>query len=259
MVLWSSFEHHLTADRVIGTAGDYFAALLEANGIAWAAVTDPGQRQHLVLQVLAQVPVLWIWDNIEPVTGFPVGTPSDWTRAEQDELMDLLRDLAQNTRCKVLLTSRRDEHNWLGDLPSRVQLPAMPMRESLQLAAALAARHGHTLDGVDWRPLLRYAVGNPLTISVLVGQALRENLTTTQAIETSSPGCERGEASSKRGRTRRWAAPGPWPPLSAMGSPRRSPTPSAPSSRCCTCSATPSTSTPCTHGRPGDRRGGCGP
>ncbi len=33
-VLWSSFEHHLTADRVIGTAGDYFAALLEANGIA---------------------------------------------------------------------------------------------------------------------------------------------------------------------------------------------------------------------------------
>ena len=116
-MLWSSFEHHLTADRVIGTAGDHFAALLEANGIAWQAVTDPGQRRDLVLQVLAQVPVLWVWDNVEPVTGFPAGTPSAWTPAEQDDLADLLRDLAQQTRCKVLLTSRRDERAWLGDLP----------------------------------------------------------------------------------------------------------------------------------------------
>ena len=79
-MLWSSFEHHLTADRVIGTAGDYFAGLLEANGIAWAAVTDPAQRRDLVLQVLAQVPVLWVWDNVEPVTGFPASTPSDWSQ-----------------------------------------------------------------------------------------------------------------------------------------------------------------------------------
>ncbi len=169
-VLWSSFEHHLTADRVIGAAGDYFAGLLEASGIPWAAVTDPAQRRDLVMQVLAQVPVLWVWDNVEPVTGFPEGTASDWTRAEQDELAALLRDLAQTTRCKVLLTSRRDERHWLGDLPARVRLPAMPMRESLQLAAALAARHGHNLATADWRPLLRYAVGNPLTITVLVGR-----------------------------------------------------------------------------------------
>jgi hypothetical protein len=57
------------------------------------------------------------------------------------------------------------------------------MRESLQLAVAIAARHGHAIGTVDWRPLLRYAAGNPLTITVLAGQALRENLTTTEAIE----------------------------------------------------------------------------
>ena len=181
-VLWSSFEHHLTADKVIGTAGDRFAALLEANGIPWAALTDPAQRRNIVLQILAQVPVLWVWDNVEPVTGFPAGTPSAWTAAEQDDLAGLLRDLALQTRCKVLLTSRRDEHPWLGDLPARVRLPAMPMRESLQLAAALAARHGASLAGADWRPLLRYAAGNPLTITVLTGQALRENLTSTADI-----------------------------------------------------------------------------
>ena len=133
-------------------------------------MTDPRQRRDLVMQFLAQVPVLWVWDNVEPVTGFPDGTPSDWTPAEQGDLAALLRDLAQTTRCKMLLTSRRDEHHWLGGLPTRVRLPAMPMRESLQLAAALAARYGHSPAGVDWRPLLRYAAGNPLTITVLAGR-----------------------------------------------------------------------------------------
>ena len=199
VVLWSSFEHHLTANRVIGTAGDHFAALLEASGIAWSAITSPWQRRDLVVQVLAQLPVLWVWDNVEPVTGFPAGTPSAWTPAEQDDLADLLRDLAQQTRCKVLLTSRRDEHAWLGDLPARVQLPAMPMRESLQLAAALATRYGAGLAGADWRPLLRYAAGNPLTITVLVGQALRENLTSTTDIEGFVARLRAGEAQLEAG------------------------------------------------------------
>jgi hypothetical protein len=197
-VLWSSFEHHLTADRVVGTAGDAFGPLLEASGIVWTAVTSPARRRDIVLQVLQQVPVLWVWDNVEPVTGFPKGVPSDWTQAEQDDLAGLLRDLAQ-TRCKVLVTSRRDEHPWLGDLPARVRLPAMPVRESLQLAGALAARHGQAIGGADWRPLLQYASGNPLTITVLVGQALRDGLAATEAIEGFVARLRAGEAQLEAG------------------------------------------------------------
>ena len=198
-VLWSSFEHHVTADRVIGNAGDYFSGLLEASGIAWAAVTDPGQRRNIVLQVLAQLPVLWVWDNVEPVTGFPAGTPSDWTEDEQDDLVSLLRDLAQVTRCKVLLASRRDEHPWLGNLPVRVPLRPMPMRESLQLAAALAARHSQKIAVTDWRPLLRYAGGNPLTITIAVGYGLREGLATTAQIEGFVARLVAGEAQLEEG------------------------------------------------------------
>jgi hypothetical protein len=193
-VLWSPFEHHLTADRVIGTAGDFFAPLLEGDGIAWAAVTDPAERRDIVMRMLARVPVLWVWDNVEPVTGFPEGTPSDWTQAEQDGLVELLRDLAQRTRCKVLVISRRDERGWLGDLPARVQLPPMPMRESVQLAAALADRYGQSLGAADWRPLLRYAAGNPLTITVVVGQALRAGLRTTEEIDGFVAALEAGKA-----------------------------------------------------------------
>ena len=242
-VLWSSFEHHLPLDRLLDVAGDAFAPLLEANEIHWQAVTDPGQRRGLVLQLLAQVPVLWVWDNTEPVTGFPPGTQSAWTQDEQDQIAGFLRDLGQQTNCKVLVTSRRDEQHWLGNVPTRVQLPPMPMRERLQLARALAARHGHFEPDTDWRPLLRYAAGNPLTITVLVGQALREGLATTEDIEGFVARIRAGETDLEAGedaalgRARRWPLPCP------TGSPTPSPSPNGPSSRCCTCSATPPTPT----------------
>ncbi|HTS98956.1 MAG TPA: tetratricopeptide repeat protein [Streptosporangiaceae bacterium] len=211
-VLWSSFEHHLPLDRLLDAVGDCFAGPLEASGIHWQAVTDPARRRDLVLQVLAQVPVLWVWDNTEPVTGFPPGTQSAWSPAEQDDLANFLRDLAQHTLCKVLLTSRRDEQAWLAGLPARLKLPPMPMRERLQLAAAIAARHDHPVLEADWRPLLRFSAGNPLAITVLVGQAVRENLTTTSQIEAFVTRLQAGEAElepgedAALGRTRSLAA-----------------------------------------------------
>jgi hypothetical protein len=38
--------------------------------VAFRSVTDPTVRRDLVMQVLAAVPVLWIWDNVEPVARF---------------------------------------------------------------------------------------------------------------------------------------------------------------------------------------------
>ena len=98
--------------------------------------------------------------------------------------MDFLRD-AKQTKAKFLLTSRRDERAWLGDeLPRRIAVPPMPMQERVQLARALAEKHGRNLGDVnDWRPLLRFTGGNPLTITVLVGQALRDRLVTREQIE----------------------------------------------------------------------------
>jgi hypothetical protein len=211
-LLWSSFERHLTADQLVSRAAGQFADLLEANGIHWQAITSPAQRRALVLQVLKQMPTLWVWDNIEPVTGFPPGTRSDWTTLEQDDLAHLLRDLSQQTRCKVLLTSRREEYAWLCELPARVRLPAMPIRESLQLVSALAVRRGRRITGGDWRPLLRYAAGNPLTITVLVGQALRENLSSSTEIQNFVTRLQAGELQLEAtdnlslGRTRSLAA-----------------------------------------------------
>jgi tetratricopeptide (TPR) repeat protein len=181
-VLFTSFEQYKPLPRVLDRIGEVFGALLEQSGIHWLALDD-ANRRAVALDVLKQVPVLWIWDNVEPVSGFPKGTPSAWSDAEQRELADFLRD-ARTTKARFLLTSRRDERDWLGDLPRRIPVPAMPMQERVQLTRALAENHGYRIADVeDWRPLLRFTEGNPLTITVLVGQVLRDGLTRKQQIE----------------------------------------------------------------------------
>ena len=67
VVLWTSFEHYLPLPRVLDVVGTAFTPLLERSDIHWAAITDPAVRRDLVLQVLGVVPVLWVWDNVEPV------------------------------------------------------------------------------------------------------------------------------------------------------------------------------------------------
>ncbi|MEU7809580.1 hypothetical protein AB0B18_24260 [Micromonospora chalcea] len=111
---------------------------MQASGAQWLSLSD-AERREVALQVLARVPVLWIWDNVEAVAGFPAGTPSAWTADEQRELRDFLQ-AGSRTRARVLMTSRRDKRGWLGDLPARVRLPRMPMRERIQFTQALAAR-----------------------------------------------------------------------------------------------------------------------
>jgi hypothetical protein len=159
---------------------------------------------------LRQVPVLWIWDNVEPITGFPAGTPSAWSQAEQDELADFLR-AARAIKAKFLLTSRRDERAWLHGLPARIELPPMPFDECVQLTGELAKKLGRRLDAVeDWRPLLRFTQGNPLTLTVLVGQALRDGLKSREQIASFVRKLQSGEAvfedEASEGRTRSLAA-----------------------------------------------------
>ncbi len=205
-VLFTSFEQYLPLPRVLDHIGEVFGAMLEQAKVNWLALDDD-KRRDVALQVLSQIPVLWIWDNIEPVAGFPAGTESAWTDEEQRELVDFLRD-ARQTKARFLLTSRRDERKWLGpELPRRIAVPRMPMQERVQLARALAEKHDHRITDVDdWCPLLRFTQGNPLTITVLVGQALRDGLKTRKQIEAFVDKLRSGEAAfedeANQGRSR---------------------------------------------------------
>ena len=178
VVLFSSFERYVTLPRLLDKVGQVFGGLLEQNNIQWLTLDD-NQRRTVTLQLFQQLPVLWLWDNVEPVAGFPAGADTPWSQAEQQELVAFLRACASQTRARFLLTSRRDEQGWLGGLPRRIAMPPMPFAEGVELARALAEKQGVRLTEVeDWTPLLRYCQGNPLTLTVIVGQALREKRTT---------------------------------------------------------------------------------
>ena len=208
-VLFTSFEQKKLLPQVLDELGRMFEGVLAKSGIQWLTLKD-AERRDMALQVLRQVPVLWIWDNVEPIAGFPAGTSSAWNAVEQIELLDFLR-AARGTKAKFLLTSRRDERDWLHDLPARIELPPMPFYECVQMAEELAKKLGRRLDDVDdWRPLLRFTQGNPLTLAVLVGQALRDGLKSREQIAGFVRKLQAGESvfedEASEGRTRSLAA-----------------------------------------------------
>ncbi|MEP7198657.1 MAG: CHAT domain-containing protein, partial [Chloroflexota bacterium] len=65
-ILFTSFEQYKPLPRVLDTLGQVFGGVLEQAGIQWLALDDAARR-NVALQVLRQVPVLWIWDNVEPI------------------------------------------------------------------------------------------------------------------------------------------------------------------------------------------------
>lgn len=172
VVLWSSFEsYHPVAPFDAFEA--VFEDRLKAAGVSWESASRE-ERKAAALEVLRESPAIWVWDNVELIGGFPPGSEPLWSEEERLFLAQLLRDLAE-TRCKVLLTGRRPEAEWLGDIPCRIALPPMPMEERGELAIRIASGHGvMTREMPPFAPLLKFSQGNPLTLSFLLGEALRE-------------------------------------------------------------------------------------
>jgi tetratricopeptide (TPR) repeat protein len=181
-VLFTSLKQYRPLSHVLDIIAGTFRPILEQSGIDFLALSDE-YRREVALQVLWQIPVLWIWDGVEAVAGFPKPADSPYSREEQRELVGFLR-AASTTRAMFLLTSRRQEYDWLGELPARIAVPPMQMIEQMQLARAWAEQHGEQLTDVEeWRPLLRYTQGNPLMLIALMEQALQSRGRITDLVD----------------------------------------------------------------------------
>ncbi|HEX8072010.1 MAG TPA: tetratricopeptide repeat protein [Pyrinomonadaceae bacterium] len=169
------FEHYLPLAQVCDRVGQVFGAAIKKQlQVEWQLLT-PEQRRQVALSVLRQVRCLFIWDNFEPVAGFPTGTPSAWKPEEQQELRAFLGDL-RGGETRVLITSRRNEP-WLGPIYRRVQIGGLKLIEAQELALRVLRRAGLNPTQIRRLPaynkLLKYLRGNPLAIQAILPELAR--------------------------------------------------------------------------------------
>ena len=74
-IIFTSFEQYRPLSHLLDQLANTFQTLLTRSKIHWLTLTAP-QRLNVAGQLLNMVPVLWIWDNVETVEGFPAGTSS---------------------------------------------------------------------------------------------------------------------------------------------------------------------------------------
>ncbi|MEW5869559.1 MAG: tetratricopeptide repeat protein [Chloroflexota bacterium] len=174
-IFFFRFEGYLPLAGVCDQVGQVFNPLVRAQLHQDWHLLEAGQRRQVALAILKQVACFVVWDNFEPVAGFPAGSPSDWRAEEQEELRAFLGEL-RGGKSKLLLTSRRDEP-WLGNIYRRVELGGLRLLEAQELAVQVLQRAG--LDPAqlralaEYNALLRYLGGNPLAIQVILPELRR--------------------------------------------------------------------------------------
>ncbi|ABW30409.1 ATP-binding protein [Acaryochloris marina] len=103
-IFFTSFEQGATLSNVVNEigrqlGGERFVSLMA------------DQQEQIVLEYLNTNPCLLIWDNFEPVAGFPAGNQPLLTEPERQRLQQWLKAM-RGGKSWVLMTSRRDEP-WL--------------------------------------------------------------------------------------------------------------------------------------------------
>lgn len=172
LVIFTSFETYTTLNDILDQLGQQTVP-------DWTAINEPEKKFQVIQQVLRQISVLWIWDNVEAVAGFPVGTESVWNDEEQADLADFLKliKLDPATKARFLFTSRREEDYWLREIPHRIQMSRMRNPDAFNLALRIGSEKKLSRrDIAEWKPLLDYCDGNPLTLRILIGQAVNAGL-----------------------------------------------------------------------------------
>jgi hypothetical protein len=65
---------------VLDKIGAVFGTALEGSDIHWDAVTRTADRRDIAPKILRQVPVLWIWDNVECHAPMRRSSCASWER-----------------------------------------------------------------------------------------------------------------------------------------------------------------------------------
>jgi len=177
-----SFEHGATLSNVVNQVGR------DVWGDKFSQYRAE-QQQQAVLKYLKTQPNLLIWDNFEPVAGFPAGNEPLLNARERDNLQRFLKDL-RGGKSWVLITSRREER-WLDCGYRLVELRGLREQDVEELAAKILQTAG--VDRAKLSPeyleLLKLLGGHPFSLRVVLPHLKTQ--TPKQLIEALRQGLDR--------------------------------------------------------------------
>ena len=126
------------------------------------------QQQQAVLKYLKTQPSLLIWDNFEPVAGFPAGNEPLLNASERDSLQRFLKEL-RGGKSWVLITSRREER-WLDCGYRLVDLRGLREQDVEELAAKILQSAGVDRAELssEYLELLKLLGGHPFSLRVVL-------------------------------------------------------------------------------------------
>ena len=190
-VFFTSFERGAGLSQVVNQIG-------RALGGEKFSSLPPERQQEVVRQYLQTNPCLLIWDNFEPVNGFPQGNPPLVPAGERESLKQFLKQL-RGGQSWVLITSRREE-NWLDCGYVLRGLKGLVETDAVDLAAQILREAGvdrAKLPG-EYLELLKLLGGHPLSLRVVLRHLKAQ--TPVQLIEALRRGLDTFQGAEEEGR-----------------------------------------------------------
>jgi tetratricopeptide (TPR) repeat protein len=189
-----SFEHGATLVNVISQVGRE----------VWKDQLDKfnslplDKQQAAVLKYLQTQSCLLIWDNFEPVNGFPTGNQPLLTAEERNELKQFLKQL-RNGKTWVLITSRREEA-WLDCGYTLLNLGGLLAGDVEELAGKILQTAGVDKGKLpqEYLELLKLLGGHPLSLRVVLPHLKTQ--TAAQLIEALRQGLDTFAEEEEEGR-----------------------------------------------------------
>ncbi|WP_409880820.1 MULTISPECIES: tetratricopeptide repeat protein [unclassified Nostoc] len=156
------------------------------------------QQEAVVRQYLQTHPCLLIWDNFEPVNGFPTGNEPLLSGEERNKLKRFLKEL-RGGKSWVLITSRREEP-WLDCGYSLINLRGLSQADAQELAAKILQTVGVERKNLpaEYLELLKLLGGHPLSLRVVLPHL--QTQTPVQLIEALRRGLDTFRGQEEEGR-----------------------------------------------------------
>jgi tetratricopeptide (TPR) repeat protein len=134
--------------------------------------SDETLQQQVVLEVLAQHHIFWIWDNFETICSMPDPDATDCQldRAALDKIKTFLAKANQQAAVGILITSRSNE-SWLGTEILRLEIKGLNPQDAALYADDLLVARPYAQQRREKRSfgdLITFLNGHPLSMRLIL-------------------------------------------------------------------------------------------